>query len=87
MKDIFDLLFRRLGTQSAVAKALGYTERQYLNIRRKVERGEELHPRVETFILVRTQMLEGNSFALLPTLLPAACAFASVNGERWTHGT
>lgn len=82
MKDIFDLLFRKLGSQSAVAKALGYTGRQYLNIRRKVERGEELHPRVETFILVRAQMLERDSVAFLPHLLPAVCAFAPASMER-----
>lgn len=82
MKDTFDLLFRKLGSQSAVAKALGYTDRQYLNIRRKVERGEELHPRVETFILVRAQMLERDSVELLPHLLPTAWAFAPVSVER-----
>jgi hypothetical protein len=86
MKDIFDLLFRKLGSQSAVAKALGYTCRQYLNIRRKVERGEELHPRVETFILVRAQMLERDSVAFLPNLLPTACTFAPASIERLTHG-
>ncbi len=61
MKDIFDQLLRQLGTYAAVARALGYTERQYLNIRRKVERGEELHPRVDTFIRIRAQSLQGNS--------------------------
>jgi hypothetical protein len=61
MNDIFDQLLRQLGTYAAVARALGYTERQYLNIRRKVERGEELHPRVDTFIRIRAQSLQGNS--------------------------
>lgn len=61
MKDIFEQLLRQLGTYAAVARALGYTERQYLNIRRKVERGEELHPRVDTFIRIRAQILQGNS--------------------------
>lgn len=59
MKDVFDHLFRLLGTQAAVAKALGYTDRQYLNIRRKVERGEKLHPRVMSFLQMRIQMIEG----------------------------
>lgn len=59
MTDVFDHLFRLLGTQAAVAKALGYTDRQYLNIRRKVERGEKLHPRVASFLQMRIQMIEG----------------------------
>jgi len=43
MKDIFDLLLRRMGSHAAVARALGYTGRQYRNIREKVEDGGKLH--------------------------------------------
>lgn len=57
MKEMLEGLLRVLGTHTAVAKALGYTDRQYLNIRRKVERGEELNPRVKILIRVRMQML------------------------------
>ena len=71
MKDIFDQLLRQFGTYAAVARALGYTERQYLNIRRKVERGEELHPRVDTFIRIRAQLLQGNSMHLLQATIPS----------------
>ena len=87
MKDIFDLLFGELGPPATVAKALGYTNRQYLNLRRKVARGEKLHPRVEIFILVKAQMLAGNSFTFLPHLVPAAWALAPVSVERQAHGT
>jgi hypothetical protein len=61
MKEIIDLLFHLKGSHTAVARALGYTGRQYRNIRKKVESGERLHPRVETFILVQSQIIQGNS--------------------------
>lgn len=61
MKEIIDLLFHLKGSHTAVARALGYTGRQYRNIRKKVENGERLHPRVETFLLVKSQMIRGNS--------------------------
>jgi hypothetical protein len=61
MKDIIDLLFYLMGSHTAAARALGYTGRQYRNIRKKVENGESLHPRVETFLLVKSQMIQGNS--------------------------
>lgn len=61
MKEIIDLLLHLKGSHTAVARALGYTGRQYRNIRKKVENGERLHPRVETFLLVKSQMIQGNS--------------------------
>lgn len=61
MKEIIELLLRQMGSHSVVARALGYTGRQYRNIRKKVENGENLHPRVETFLLVKSQMIQGNS--------------------------
>jgi len=61
MKEIIELLFRQMGSHKASARALGYTGRQYRNIRKKVENGEKLHPRVETFIRVISQMIQGNS--------------------------
>lgn len=66
MKDIFDLLLRRMGSHVAAARALGYTGKQYRNIRKKVEDGGKLHPRVETFILVKSQLIQGNSIDFLP---------------------
>jgi hypothetical protein len=63
MKEIIDLLFHLKGSHTAVARALGYTGRQYRNIRKKVETGERLHPRVETFIRVKSQIIQGNSRA------------------------
>jgi len=61
MQEIIDDLLHMLGTHTAAAEALGYTDRQYRNIRRRVERGEGLHPRVETFILVKSQMLHAGA--------------------------
>ncbi len=61
MKEIFDDLLRMLGTHSAAAEALGYTDRQYRNIRRRVEKGEDLHPRIESSILLKSQMLHGSA--------------------------
>ncbi len=83
MKETLDLLLKTCGSQSAVAKALGYTERQYLNIRRKVERGENLHPRVKTHILVKLQMIKGNSVLILPQeSMPAPVTASSSRREN-----
>lgn len=87
MKDIFDHLFRVFGTQAAVAKALGYTDRQYLNIRRKVERGERLHPRVTTFILVRVQMIKRNSVDSRQDLFLSPRSLTQEGVQRRTYGT
>jgi hypothetical protein len=85
MKDAFDHLFRLLGTQAAVAKALGYTDRQYLNIRRKVERGEKLHPRVASFLQMRIQMIEGPT-PVPPYTLATNCNKAIPSMTRMSHG-
>lgn len=55
MQDILDSLLNSLGTHGAVAKALGYSERQYYNIRRALDRGQQLNPRVQAVILMRSQ--------------------------------
>ncbi len=47
-----------LGTHENVAHKLGYTDRQYRNIRRKVERGEELPPRISTLISMKLQEIQ-----------------------------
>jgi len=86
MKDVFDHLFRLLGTQAAVAKALGYTDRQYLNIRRKVERGEKLHPRVASFLQMRIQMIEGPTPVHPCTLATNSNKALLSNTIRMSHG-
>lgn len=82
MKDLFDLLLRRMGSHAAVARALGYTGRQYRNIRRKVEDGEKLHPRVETFIIVKSQYIQGNSIEAHGPSLAARGDAAPASGMR-----
>lgn len=82
MKDIFDLLLRRMGSHAAAARALGYTGRQYRNIRKKVEDGGKLHPRVETFILVKSQLIQGNSIDLQSPSLAARGDAALTRGVR-----
>lgn len=82
MKDIFDLLLRRMGSHAAAARALGYTGRQYRNIRKKVEEGGKLHPRVETFILVKSQLIQGNSIDLQIPSLAARGDAALTRGVR-----
>ncbi len=51
MEAIFNNLFMLLGSHSAAASMLEYTDRQYRNIRRKVEKGEKLQPRIEQWIV------------------------------------
>ena len=82
MKDLFDLLLRRMGSHAAVARALGYTGRQYRNIRKKVEDGERLHPRVEILILVKSQLIQGNSIDLPAPALAILGDVAPVHGVR-----
>lgn len=58
MKEIFDQLFELLGSHSAVADTLQYSDRQYRNIRRRVERGQALQPRVEQWIMANFRLLK-----------------------------
>lgn len=55
MWEAINSLFCLLGTHGEVAEKLGYTDRQYRNIRRKVERGEELPPRITKLISAKLQ--------------------------------
>ena len=58
MWEAINTLFQLLGTHENVAHKLGYTDRQYRNIRRKVERGEELPPRISTLISMKLQEMQ-----------------------------
>ena len=58
MKEILKDLFVHYGSYSDVANALQYSDRQYRNIRRKVERGETLQPRIEQWIINHAEMLK-----------------------------
>lgn len=57
IKEI-NALLGHFGTQENVAETLGYTDRQYRNIRRKIERGEELPPRITSLILLKFQEIK-----------------------------
>jgi len=57
MRETVNLLLNRLGSHERVADALGYTDRHYRTIRRKIERGEKLPPRVSSLMLMTLQEL------------------------------
>lgn len=50
MSDAVNSLFIQFGSHEKVAEILGYTPRHYRKIRRKIERGEELPPRIEVLL-------------------------------------
>jgi len=58
MQEILNELFKRLGSHSAVAELLQYTDRQYLNIRQKVAQNQPLKPRIELWILANYSLLK-----------------------------
>ncbi len=55
MWEAINSLFCLLGSHGEVTEKLGYTDRQYRNIRRKIERGEELPPRISKLIDAKLQ--------------------------------
>lgn len=50
MKHAVDFLSVTLGSHEKVAELLGYSIRHYRKIRKKIERGEVLPPRIENLI-------------------------------------
>lgn len=58
MWEAINALLILLGTHELVAHRLGYTDRKYRNIRRKIERGEELPPRISTLIVMKLQEIQ-----------------------------
>ncbi len=58
MCEAINSLFVLLGTHEKVAYILGYTDRQYRNIRCKVERGEELPPRITALIDMKLREIQ-----------------------------
>ena len=61
MQQIINELFVLLKSHSAVAEFLQYSERQYLNIRQRVARGQALNPRIERWILANYNSLKKES--------------------------
>lgn len=57
MEEVFAQLLSAYGNNECVADALGYSERQYRNIRRKVKNGEALPARTVEFIKLKLQQL------------------------------
>lgn len=57
MRETVNLLLDSLGSHERVAYALGYTDRHYRTIRRKIERGETIPPRVSSLMLMTLQEL------------------------------
>ncbi|MDL2209732.1 hypothetical protein LJC23_00025 [Desulfovibrio sp. OttesenSCG-928-I05] len=57
MKQILERFYSVLGSPSKVACYLQYSDRQLRNIRKKVELGEPLDPRVELWIKTKHDLL------------------------------
>jgi hypothetical protein len=53
MQTILEKLFELLGSHFTVAELVQYSERQYLNIRQRLARGEALNPRIELWRLTK----------------------------------
>lgn len=63
MKEIVKGLKDRFGSHRQAAFALDYTDRQYLTIRRKINAGEEINPRIEAYLRCRSQELGVNIYS------------------------
>lgn len=60
MSDAVNSLFDQFGSHEKVAEILGYTPRHYRKIRRKIERGEELPPRIEVLLDTKLREIQRN---------------------------
>ena len=58
MKQILARFYSLLGSPSKVAHYLQYSDRHLRNIRKKVERGEPLDPRVELWLRTKHDLLQ-----------------------------
>lgn len=69
MKHAVDFLCSALGSHEKVAELLGYSIRHYRKIRKKIEQGEEVPPRIENLIQAKADALqpEGTSHVCSPT--------------------
>jgi hypothetical protein len=56
MSDAVNCLFHQFGSHEKVAEIIGYTPRHYRKIRRRIERGEIIPPRIE--VLLDTKLRE-----------------------------
>lgn len=58
MNEAINLFLTVYGTHDLAAAALGYSDRQYRNIRQKVARGEALSPRIAALIDLKLQEIQ-----------------------------
>lgn len=61
MRTIIDFIHERFANHRDAAAFLGYSVRQYYSIRKKIERGESLHPRVESHLTFKAFLLKKQS--------------------------
>ena len=61
MEEALNRLLAAYGKNEFVADALGYSDRQYRNIRRKVKNGEALPARTMELINLKLQQLHNQS--------------------------
>ena len=61
MDEAINSLVCIMGSHEKVAYFLGYSDRQYRNIRRKIRRGEELPPRISNLIATKLQEIQQNT--------------------------
>jgi len=59
MRELIEQLFLAYGRHDAVASAIGYTDRQYRNIRRKVQNGEAVSPRIAKLMRMKLEQIRG----------------------------
>ena len=57
MEEALNRLLAAYGRNEFVAEALGYSDRQYRNIRRKIKKGEALPARTVELITLKLQQL------------------------------
>ena len=58
MSDAVNWLFTQFGSHEKVAEILGYTPRHYRKIRRKIERGEGIPPRIEVLLDTKSREIQ-----------------------------
>lgn len=58
MEHAVYFLFSALGSHEKVAESLGYSIRHYRKIRKKIEEGEELPPRIENLIKAKASEMQ-----------------------------
>lgn len=62
MREFIDSVEQQLGSKRDAAAFLGYSARQYFNIRQKKERGESPYPRVASLLALKALLLKKHPF-------------------------